>query len=367
VAPARILFLVNGLGLGNSTRCHAVIQRLLERGAEIQIVTSGSGLWYFSSVPGVARLHEIESLYYGVKDGRISIVRTLAAVADFGAILRRNARRVAAVVDAWRPDVAVADSVYTFRPFRQRSIPFVALSNADVVHVSYRRADDRPRSIRAQFWCVEELDYLFHRTVPDLVISPCLDPTLAQVGGNVHRVGPIVRQGFAATARPSGVKTALVMLSGSRFGSPVRFDRTDWPFDIDVVGRSAPEHWKNGHGRIRFHGMLLDSRALVERADLVVVNGGFSAISESFSLKKPLVVVPVPNHAEQWVNARAIERLGVGMRVQEGELEGMLESAARHAPRFRDAYERLGTLSDGAAQAADLIMAAAARTGAPRG
>ena len=48
----RILFLVNGLGLGNSTRCHAVMQRLIEHGAEIQVVTSGNGLWYFQSVSG---------------------------------------------------------------------------------------------------------------------------------------------------------------------------------------------------------------------------------------------------------------------------------------------------------------------------
>jgi hypothetical protein len=40
-------------------------------------------------VPSIARLHEVESLYYGVKEGRISIARTLTAVADFAAVLRR--------------------------------------------------------------------------------------------------------------------------------------------------------------------------------------------------------------------------------------------------------------------------------------
>ena len=44
---ARILFLVNGLGLGNSTRCHAIIERLIEKGAEVAVATSGNGLWYF--------------------------------------------------------------------------------------------------------------------------------------------------------------------------------------------------------------------------------------------------------------------------------------------------------------------------------
>ena len=145
------------------------------------------------------------------------------------------------MLDTWRPDIAVTDSVYTFRPFKRRGIPLVALSNADVVHASYRRFGRRAASIGTQFWCVEEPDHLFHRMIPDLVVSPSLDPTVPQVGGNITRVGPIVRQGLAPGVARTPVKTVLVMLSGSRFGSPVEFSRTDWPFDIDVVGRAAPE------------------------------------------------------------------------------------------------------------------------------
>jgi len=355
MAATRILFLVNGLGLGNSTRCHAVIQRLLDYGAEIHVVTSGNGLWYFQSVPGIARLHEVDSLYYGVKDGRISIARTVTAIADFAAILRRNARKIASILSHWRPDVAVADSVYTFRPFKRSGVPLVALNNADVVHNSYRRFRDRPRSVRAQFWCVEESDYLFHRMVPDLVISPSLDPSLAEVGGNVRRVGPIVRRGFSPAAARVPVNCVLVMLSGSRFGSPVIFKRIDWPFEIEVVGRPAPSNWDGG-GRIRFHGKLIDNRALVEQADLVVVNGGFSAVSESFSMRKPLVVIPVPNHAEQWINARTIEHLEVGSSAQEADLESALASAAQQVERFHGGYRKLGKIPDGATQAAKLIM-----------
>ena len=85
-------------------------------------------------MPGIARLHQIESLYYGVKDGRINIGRTLGAVQDFAAILRRNGRKLASIVSGWRPDVAVTDSVYTFRPFKRSGVPLVALNNADVVH-----------------------------------------------------------------------------------------------------------------------------------------------------------------------------------------------------------------------------------------
>ena len=36
----RILFLINGLGLGNSTRCLAVIEKLIEKNYEVSVITS---------------------------------------------------------------------------------------------------------------------------------------------------------------------------------------------------------------------------------------------------------------------------------------------------------------------------------------
>src|SRR6266850_2128877 len=128
MGPLRVLFLVNGLGLGNSTRCHAIIQRLLGVGAQITVVTSGNGVWYFRSVPGIAGLHQTDSLYYGVKENRISIARTMMAAADFVGILRRNARIVSSILDSWNPDIAVTDSVYTFGPLKRRKIPIVAVN-----------------------------------------------------------------------------------------------------------------------------------------------------------------------------------------------------------------------------------------------
>jgi hypothetical protein len=69
-----------------------------------------------------------------------------------------------------------------------------------------------------------------------------------------------------------------------------------------------------------------------------------------------LVVIPVPNHAEQWINARTIEHLEVGTSAQEADLESALASAAQQVERFHDGYRQLGEIPDGAAQAAKLIM-----------
>jgi UDP:flavonoid glycosyltransferase YjiC (YdhE family) len=356
----RVLLLVNGLGLGNSTRCHSIVQRLRERGVETAIITSGNGKWYFEGRPDVGQIHEIGAFYYAAHKGRISIPRTLMSVGDFRRIAKRNAKVVNNVLDGFRPDVALIDSVYTTGPAKRRGIPVAALNNADVVHLSYRRFKDRPRSIRMQFWAIEEMDYLFHRRRVDLVLSPNLDDTLPQVGGNVRRIGPIVRRGYESSVRSGPVARVLVMLSGSRFGSPVALKDSRFPFHIDVVGREAPKDVALPPNVV-FHGRLKDNADIVRSADLVLVNGGFSAVSEAFALRKPMVVLPIPNHAEQWVNARTIEKLGVGFMASEDAIESAMMTAIARIGDLRAAYERLPPLRDGAAEAADLIVELASK------
>jgi UDP:flavonoid glycosyltransferase YjiC (YdhE family) len=351
----RALLLVNGLGLGNSTRCHAIIQRLVERGVSVAVITSGNGRWYFEGRSDVGTVHGIEAFYYAAKNGRISIPATLMAVGDFRRIAKRNAEIVRRVLDEFEPDVALIDSVYTTGPMRKRGIPIVALNNADVVHFSYRRFGDAPRSIRMQFYCIEEMDYLFHRARVDLVLSPSLDGALPEAGGNIRRIGPIVRRGYESAPASGPVSRVLVMLSGSRFGSPVALGDSRYPFQIDVVGREAPKG-VSLPPNVVFHGRVRDNTEIVRNADLMLVNGGFSAVSEAFALQKPMVVLPIPNHAEQWVNARTIEKLGVGFLAQEDDIEGAMHRAIDRIYELRRAYQTLPPPRDGAAEAAELVV-----------
>jgi uncharacterized protein (TIGR00661 family) len=145
------------------------------------------------------------------------------------------------------------------------------------------------------------------------------------------------------------------MLSGSVFGTPVNFIRPSYPVAIDVIGREQPDGWAGNDG-VTFHGKIKDTASLLSGADLTVVNGGFSAVSEMFWMRKPLVVVPVSRHAEQWVNARTIEHLGLGMMATQQTYEEVMLEALGRIEEFRASYEKLGPMEDGAAQASKAIL-----------
>ena len=351
----RALFLVNGLGLGNSTRCHAIIQRLRESGVNIDVVTSGNGLWYFDGRPEAGSLFELHAMRYGQIDGQLSILRTLTSAGRHLSIMRRNANLVGAVLDRVRPNVVVTDSVYNLAPMQRRCIPVVALNNADVVRHGFRAYRDRPRSIYPQFYAIELMDYWFHRFRPDQVISPSIDPQSPPPSGPFQRVGPIVRRGYESSKTSVSAGKVVIMLSGSVFGMPVTLTRSRPGVRIEVVGRPAPEGWSNTDS-LYYHGRVRDTAPILADADLVVVNGGFSAVSELFWMKKPMLVVPVPNHAEQWINARTVKKMGVGDLISERNIEAAIWPALDRISEFRSAYDNLPPAPDGAEQAAEAIL-----------
>jgi UDP:flavonoid glycosyltransferase YjiC (YdhE family) len=317
-----VLFIINGLGLGNSTRCHAIIEQLAERGLQVHVLTSGNGLTFFDGRPELASLTPTQPLFYSRSHGHISGWKTIGSLDKLLRLNRAKEQEVESFLRRQPVDVVITDSEYSAAPAHRRGIPVLGLNNSDVVVTEYFRRRKKPAAIRSQFWCVEFMDYLFHRQRCDLVLSPSLLPGLVR-HSRISRVGLIVRRAvreLAARARrdfpsPREIKRVVFMLSGSAFASDVAFGRADFPFHVDVIGRRG-----ENVGNVTFHGRLMENARFLAQADALVINGGFSAISEALALNKPTFVIPLQNHAEQYVNAHLLRDLGRGYVVDAPEV-----------------------------------------------
>lgn len=345
----RLLFIVNGLGMGNSTRCDSIIECLIQQGYAVDILTSGNGLRYFKENGHGGEIFEIASLYYGKdKNGKLSIGSTLRALPDLFRIYRGNVRRLKRLLTSGHYRAVLIDSDYTMLWLKQHArIPIIALNNADIVIDECRTRSDLPSSIRLQL-LIERLDNLFHQRIPHLVLSPAIcDP--ATSNEHIKHYAPFIRSGLTGGTSET-VQKILVMLSGSQFGSKTDFLR-DLPLPkgarIDVVGREG-----ESDADIHYHGRVLNNRALVNEADLMVINAGFSAVSEAVVLRKPAVVLPIENHAEQHINACIFEEQGLGLTASiENAPEKITELIARFK-EFCDNHKRFDANPHGAIDAA---------------
>jgi UDP:flavonoid glycosyltransferase YjiC (YdhE family) len=354
---ANCLFIINGLGLGNSTRCYAVIEVLVERGIQVDVLTSGNGLVFFKDKRSIHSLTAMDAFFYSGTHGRVSGWRTLSSLVRLWRLERHKQRQLEALLEHLRPDLAVTDSEYALAPLRRRGIPVFALNNSDVVVSEYRDGRPVPRATRSQFWIIEYMDYLFHRFRCDGVISPSAKP-LPPRHSRIHRVGLIIRRDVRQrlpAVRPalppwSEVRKVVFMLSGSIFASAIDLDPWDLPFEIHVVGREG-----QSHGRVHYHGKLMDNTAQLADADILVINGGFSAVSEAIALGKPTFVIPVPGHAEQFVNARMVADLGLGFVTDEHSVMAKITGLYRSGGWDGLTPSSPVTGFDGAREAADVI------------
>jgi UDP:flavonoid glycosyltransferase YjiC (YdhE family) len=362
------LFVINGLGLGNSTRCHAVIERLAATGCRVHVLTSGNGLAYFEGKSCIESLHSMASFYYSGTNGGISGWATLKSVGRLAKLAKAKRESLAQLLEAVNPGVAVIDSEYAISPLRRRRIPIVAINNSEVVVTEFLKRRRQAKGTRSHFWFVEFSDYLFHRRFCDLVLSPFPMRTPTR-HPKFRRIGLIVRRAVRELAEsapvnnlsPEQLRTVVFMLSGSVHATQVNFDGRKLPFAVEVVGRSGVSR-----GNVTFHGRQLNNAALLARADALVINGGYSALSEAFAFRKPTFVLPVPGHAEQFVNASLATDLGLGFHVTENNvLDRLLEMHRQNCWVGRKpmppAFE-----TNGDVEAAEAILACAAeRRGLP--
>jgi UDP:flavonoid glycosyltransferase YjiC (YdhE family) len=358
-----LLFIINGLGMGNSTRCHAIIEHLAERGWKVHVLTSGNGLTFFDGRREVASLTPTQALYYSGNQGSISGWKTVGSIDALLRLNRTKEQDVESFLQRQPVDAVITDSEYSAAPAHRRKIPVLGLNNSDVVVTEYLRRRNKPAAIRSQFWCFEFMDYLFHRQRCDLVVSPSPLPGRPR-HSRIRRVGLIVRRAvreLAAAAQsdfppPREMKRVVFMLSGSTFASEIAFGQGDFPFHVDVVGREG-----ENVGNVTFHGRLMDNARFLAQADALVINGGFSAVSEALALNKPTFVIPLENHAEQYVNAQLVRDLGRGYVVRAGEIiDKLLQLHASN--RWDDLQPSTPLLGiDGARESAEIICEMAER------
>lgn len=307
---ATILWLINGMGLGNCTRCLAVLERLPQH--RHIVATAANGLAFFAGRPEVERVVELEQLHYRRKaSGGLDLSQTIKQWALVPGLWRANQARLQGL----DPDLVMWDSFY-FAWGRLGSAPVFAINHADRVCRGFWRW--RPWSVLAHFLSTEVPDWLYHSLRADQVFSPGWEPT-PPGGGRWKSVGLVCRKGLQASRDSRGV---VVMVSGSGLTPDLRPE--SWPIScpIDVLGLDPP--LRPLPPQVCYHGKVRDSLPWLQSARILVVQAGSSAISEALALGVPVVVVPLRGHAEQEVNARSVEALGLGRMARADQVGAIL-------------------------------------------
>ena len=302
----RILYGVNGEGMGHATRSEVVIGSLLGE-HDVRVMASGAAFRYLESRLG--HVSEIFGPSFAMEQGEI---RRWASVTHTMAAARRelpgSVKRWLGAVSEWRPDVVVTD----FEPLagiyaRTAKVPLVCVDN---IHMIDRCRHDAEilHGAREDYRIARAVTKAMVPTAGDYVITTFFRPPLER--GRTVLVPPIVRPAIVAAEPVRG--DHVLVYSG---GSDALIDALrESGVACRVYGmRDGPEVGTTD-GAIEFRPRSVDGflEDLVS-ARGVVTGGGFSLLSEAVYLGKPVLSVPLRGQFEQLMNARYLEREGFGM------------------------------------------------------
>ena len=344
MSKKRLLFALAGAGAGNFSRVTAILEELDQDRFEVALLAQSR---VRRRAPRGFTLYPLLDVTYGACD--FTAWQVLRHNGSFPFRYWKNRRLAGRALDEFRPDLLVVDSDFHSLPeARRRGIPILSINSSPATLAIFRRMDRSATDFPLSY-CIERIDRRLQRRHADRILCPVLgavDTGLA----NAQLLSPIVRRQFRNNVAAGGSEQSFdvgVMLGGSGLGVS-EIDLSGVRHSMVVVG--APGGCYPPHAvRLPFTER---PAANLSRCRILVIQGGFNSVSEAIALGKPTVIVPIPNHIEQLVNAWWADQLGFGVMTRGAQAGAAVDRLLRDP---RASSRPSSPRCDGATQAARLI------------
>ena len=325
----KILYGVCGEGRGHATRSRILIHYLQQKGHEISIVAGGKAYTLLSEeFSDVLKVESPQGFY---RENHVRILLTLLhtayqTIVFFPGSFIKVRRRIR----EFHPGILITDAEpISHIAARFHKIKRVSLDNPTAL--IYRKIPKRIGEYPAWLFLFFTLKtslfgaekYLIYDFFEEQINNP-----------HVLFLKPLIQPEIRHQTSTQGNHVFVYQTSltfPSLFVSLKKFDETFVIYGFDKDMADGNLIFKRFNNDEFFHD--------IASAKAVIVNGGFSAISEALYLKKPIFCLPIRHQFEQAFNAKCIEQMGVGVshtRFCENDLKDFLDTL--HS--FQDALQR---------------------------
>jgi UDP-N-acetylglucosamine--N-acetylmuramyl-(pentapeptide) pyrophosphoryl-undecaprenol N-acetylglucosamine transferase len=356
-----------GIGLGHITRSVPIAEELQRRGNQVAYSTYLDGL-DFAKHNHLPTYEAVPINFKVTNDGTIDFKRT-AATSGFSLGIRTLLRQVTFEIKymkIFKPDVVFSDSrASSLIAARLMRIPVVLMLNQFSVEI-IRRPTGRPLSLFDRFFfLIANLGWRLVRTAiaivwgqSQLILIPDLpSPYTISVGNlaipkrynkKVKLIGPIVNASSQADPNQNQMKRRLGFsgkrpliyagVSGPRVERRILANRLldslrSFSEEYDVVlSRGNP---KGGRKPRRLHGVTVyewieNQDDFIKASDLIVSRAGHGTIMKSLVYGKPMILIPIPDHTEQYGNASRAGHHRVAQTIDQNRLTDQTLKLAIH-------------------------------------
>lgn len=342
----RVLFTVQGEGRGHLTQALALREMLARRGHRVVGVVVGSNgtrpvPGYFTAAFDVP-VQTMASPGFAFKNAcGVSVWGSLAGIVRLLPACRRSLRGLRRLLRRTAPDLVV-----NFLEPIMGLHNLVSGARVPTLVVGHQYMLEHPDYVKVPRFRVEQtLMRAYIRLVGARSTRLALSfyPASDRPRPGLHVCPPLLRQQLF-DLKPTAGDYLLVYLLNHGYADAIRrwhmlhphipvhcfYDRSGAPAE-ERVPPNLTFHRLDGEKFLR----------LMAGARGVACTAGFESVSEAAYLGKPLLMVPVENHVEQFVNACDAEQAGIGVRDTAFRLSRLLAANAQAAsPEIRRWIDR---------------------------
>lgn len=320
----RFIIAVQGEGRGHLTQAIAIIRILQEQGHEISGVIAGRNPqkplpeFFLKSV--TAPLLQVESPHFTMNrnGSAIHMPATILHNLRRSGIYLKSLRKMRRFIESQQPDIVInlyepLVALYTLSYFRNFEI--IAIAHQYIyLHPHFRFP--KGFTIQAAF-----LKYYTKFTAIGArkIMALSMYALPNQPNSKLQVTPPALRQNLLRKT-PTTEPFILVYIINTHFMAEIIQWHKQYPH-VKLVcftdNRDVKERYKGTYKideNLVFHSLhqekFLD---LMARCSALVCTAGFESVCEAIYLGKPVMLIPVEGHFEQYCNARDAERIGAGV------------------------------------------------------
>lgn len=342
----RVYFGPCGIGLGHVSRILSIATEVRRRGAEVIFSTYLEGVDYVrrmgfpvASAPPISMSNDSS----GSVDLKMSTINQgIRIFPTFTAQVRAELR----YMKAFRPDVVVSDSrLSTIVASKLLGLPVVLTLNQFLPLIPRQRdrfmlfkiADGVVMTIVGRGWglsdqiLIPDFPAPYTLSIDTLRIPKAYANKVELIGAILPKrpsdardrekvrkelgVGAKQKLIYAGISGPAAERLPLLNLLEPIFAS--------FPDEYRVImsmGDPTGSHELTDESALIKVPWIEDRFDLLNACDLVVSRGGHETLMQSICYGKPSILIPVPNHPEQYGNARRAQALGFAKTIHQAEL-----------------------------------------------
>ena len=316
----KILYGVVGEGMGHATRSRVILDALTRK-HEVHVVVSGRAYDFLSARFPKGTVHKIWGATIAYEDNAVSKLKTAiqnakAAVAG----VPENVKQYFEISEKFRPEAVVSDfDTFAYLYGKNWMLPVISVDNMQIIN----RCKHDPALTAGH-----EADFQLTRNIVKGKLPGChhylittfFYPELRK--DRTTLLPSILRPEILSAKREKGEHLVVYQTSTSNKDLPEILRKSGYQCRIYGLRRDLKEDLVDGpltYKPFSEKGFIDDLRT----CKAVVANGGFTLMSESVYLHKPMLSLPVAGQFEQVLNARYLEQMGYGLYAPELTADGL--------------------------------------------